>query len=183
LTPVESNSDESKIWLSRIKVLVTRCRKPYYLHSLSLIYRKFASTEFETMRVNCITDIQYNLRDYRLSWLPLTSLTLPHCCACPKPRPGFPMSCVMHDLFCVQGVKLRCDCSFYWWLVELSVHHLICLYPLILTTALRTLELTVFFWLGCCPPTYTFIDPGNTKQWWIQNVLLSMIDQTIFPRY
>ena len=30
LTPVESNSDESKFRLSRIKVLVTRCRKPYY---------------------------------------------------------------------------------------------------------------------------------------------------------
>jgi hypothetical protein len=38
LTPVESNSDESKFWLSRIKVLVRRCRKPYYLHSLSQIY-------------------------------------------------------------------------------------------------------------------------------------------------
>ena len=38
LTPVESNSDESKFWLSRIKVLVPRCRKPYYLHSLSQIY-------------------------------------------------------------------------------------------------------------------------------------------------
>ena len=38
LTPVESNSDESKFRLSRIKVLVPRCRKPYYLHSLSLIY-------------------------------------------------------------------------------------------------------------------------------------------------
>jgi hypothetical protein len=39
LTPVESNSDESKFWLSRIKVLVPRCRKPYYLHSLSRIYQ------------------------------------------------------------------------------------------------------------------------------------------------
>ena len=38
LTPVESNSDESKFRLSRIKVLVPRCRKPYYLHSLSRIY-------------------------------------------------------------------------------------------------------------------------------------------------
>jgi hypothetical protein len=38
LTPVELNSDESKFWLSRIKVLVPRCRKPYYLHSLSRIY-------------------------------------------------------------------------------------------------------------------------------------------------
>ena len=38
LTPVESNSDESKFWLSRIKVLVPRCRKPYYLHSSSQIY-------------------------------------------------------------------------------------------------------------------------------------------------
>ena len=33
LTPVES-----KFRLSRIKVLVLRCRKPYYLHSLSRIY-------------------------------------------------------------------------------------------------------------------------------------------------
>jgi hypothetical protein len=38
LTPVESNSDESKFRLSRIKVLVPRCRKPHYLHSLSQIY-------------------------------------------------------------------------------------------------------------------------------------------------
>ena len=38
LTPVESNSNESKFRLSRIKVLVPRCRKPYYLHSLSRIY-------------------------------------------------------------------------------------------------------------------------------------------------
>ena len=38
LTPVVSNSDESKFRLSRIKVLVPRCRKPYYLHSLSQIY-------------------------------------------------------------------------------------------------------------------------------------------------
>jgi hypothetical protein len=38
LTPVESNSDESKFRLSRIKVLVPRCRKPYYLHLLSQIY-------------------------------------------------------------------------------------------------------------------------------------------------
>ena len=35
---VESNSDESKFRLSRIKVLVPRCRTPYYLHSLSRIY-------------------------------------------------------------------------------------------------------------------------------------------------
>jgi hypothetical protein len=38
LTPVESNSDESKFRFSRIKVLILRCRKPYYLHSLSQIY-------------------------------------------------------------------------------------------------------------------------------------------------
>jgi hypothetical protein len=37
LTSVESNSDESKFRLSRMKVLVPRCRKPY-LHSLSQIY-------------------------------------------------------------------------------------------------------------------------------------------------
>ena len=38
LTPVESNSDESNFRMSRIKVLVPKCRKPYYLHSLSQIY-------------------------------------------------------------------------------------------------------------------------------------------------
>ena len=38
LTPVESNSDESKFRLSRIKCLVPKYRKPYYLHSLSRIY-------------------------------------------------------------------------------------------------------------------------------------------------
>jgi hypothetical protein len=38
LTPVESNSDELKFRLSRIKVLVPRCKKPYYLHSLSRNY-------------------------------------------------------------------------------------------------------------------------------------------------
>jgi hypothetical protein len=38
LSPVESNSDESKFRLSRIKVLVPRCRKPYYLDLLSQIY-------------------------------------------------------------------------------------------------------------------------------------------------
>ena len=38
LTPVESNSDESKFQLSRIKVLVPRCRKPYYFHSICQIY-------------------------------------------------------------------------------------------------------------------------------------------------
>jgi hypothetical protein len=38
LTPVESNSDKSKFRLSRIKVLIPRYKKPYYLHSLSRIY-------------------------------------------------------------------------------------------------------------------------------------------------
>ena len=38
MTPVESNSDELKFRLSLIKVLVPRCRKLYYLHSLSRIY-------------------------------------------------------------------------------------------------------------------------------------------------
>jgi hypothetical protein len=32
------NRYESKFQLSQIKVLVLRCRKPYYLHSLSQIY-------------------------------------------------------------------------------------------------------------------------------------------------
>jgi hypothetical protein len=61
LTPVESNSDESKFRLSQIKVLVPRCRKPYYLHSLS--------------QIMCITlglksDHRWNIRSLNLTFLP-----------------------------------------------------------------------------------------------------------------
>ena len=64
-TPVESNSDESKFRLSQIKVLVPRCRKPYYLHSLSRI----------TCQNMCITlglksDHRWNIQSLTLTFLP-----------------------------------------------------------------------------------------------------------------
>jgi len=31
--------------------------------------------------------------------IPLTGLTLPHSCACPKPGTGFPMSCIVVSFF------------------------------------------------------------------------------------
>jgi hypothetical protein len=40
-------------------------------------------------------------------------LTLPHCCACPKPGPAFPTSYVMVFLCLVSSVKMRGDFSFY----------------------------------------------------------------------
>jgi len=44
----------------------------------------------------------------------LTGLTLPYCCACPKPEPVLSMSYIV-VFFCVPWVKVRDDCSFYWY--------------------------------------------------------------------
>jgi hypothetical protein len=81
LTPVESNSDELKFQLSR-KVLVPRCRKPYYLHSLSRIYLSkhvyylgikigsqvkhpnFNSSEFDSTGVKLYIFIHNEVRDF-----------------------------------------------------------------------------------------------------------------------
>ena len=52
--------------------------------------------------------------------IPLTDLTLPQFCACPKPGPEFPMSYVM-VLFCVQWLEVRGDSSFCWLFVCLFV--------------------------------------------------------------
>jgi len=45
--------------------------------------------------------------------IPLTGLTLPHFCACPKSGPEFPTSYVM-VCFYVQWFDARGDCSFCW---------------------------------------------------------------------
>ena len=75
-TPVESNSDESKFRLSQIKVLVPRCRKPYYLHSLSRNYLskhvyylgitigshvKHLVIDFDILTSGCFTCLFHNL--------------------------------------------------------------------------------------------------------------------------
>jgi hypothetical protein len=61
--------------------------------------------------------------------IPLTDLTLPYFCACPKPRLGFPMSYVV--FFCVRWLE-RCKVIvrfiWYWWnwwpsLFKLSFHN------------------------------------------------------------
>jgi hypothetical protein len=82
MTPVELNSDESKFRLSRIKVLIPRCRRPYYLHSLSRIYlskhvyylglksdhrwnfRNFDSSEFNSTGVKLYIFIHNEVRDF-----------------------------------------------------------------------------------------------------------------------
>ena len=61
LTPVESNSDESKFLLSRIKVLVPRCRKPYYLHSLSQIY---LSKHVYYLRIKIGSQVKHPIIDF-----------------------------------------------------------------------------------------------------------------------
>jgi len=45
--------------------------------------------------------------------IPVTSLTLPHFCACFKSILGFPSFC--RGSICVQWVKMRDDYSFYWY--------------------------------------------------------------------
>jgi len=58
----------------------------------------------------------------------LTSLTLPHLCACSKTGPRFPTSNVIVN-FCVLFIKVRGGCSFcwYWWncCPSISFHFLI----------------------------------------------------------
>ena len=65
LTPVESNSDESKFRLSRIKVLVPRCRKPYYWHSISQIYQS-KHVYYLVLKL----DHRWNIRSLTLTFLP-----------------------------------------------------------------------------------------------------------------
>ena len=43
--------------------------------------------------------------------IPLTSLSMPHFCVCPKSGPGFPTSYVM-VFVCAQLAKMRDSCSF-----------------------------------------------------------------------
>jgi hypothetical protein len=42
-----------------------------------------------------ISTMYYHWRFNYQEGIPLTNLTQPHCCACPKPEPEFPMLCVM----------------------------------------------------------------------------------------
>ena len=65
----------------------------------------------------CLTPLSEKKGNRLWSDIPLTSLTLPHVCACPKPRTGFRMSCYVFGFICVQWVKVRGNCSFcwYWW--------------------------------------------------------------------
>ena len=68
LTPVESNSDESKFRLSRIKVLVPRCRKPYNLHLLSQIY--LSKHVYYLTSLGLKSDHRWNIRSLTLTFLP-----------------------------------------------------------------------------------------------------------------
>lgn len=45
----------------------------------------------------------------------LTSLTPPHCCTCPKPRPGFSSVCVLVDVV-FNCLRWRAVCSFCLYL-------------------------------------------------------------------
>jgi hypothetical protein len=71
LTPVESNSDMSKFRLSRIKVLVPRCRKPYYLHSWLKSLRKKINTRVSVHYYkfpNCIKASLFSCHILLLVW-------------------------------------------------------------------------------------------------------------------
>ena len=51
--------------------------------------------------------------------IPLTGLTLPNFCACPKPGPGFPL--IWPGLFYVQWVEMRDACLFCWYRWTITV--------------------------------------------------------------
>ena len=72
--------------------------------------------------------VRFSYQERRVE-IPLSSLTLLHFCACPKPGSGFLMSC--HGLFCVQWFEVKVDCLFCWYLwncwwslFKLSFHNL-----------------------------------------------------------
>jgi hypothetical protein len=60
--------------------------------------------------------------------IPLTSLTLPHCCVCPKSGPGFTMSyVVVFSMFNELEMRGAYSSYWYWWnnissLSEFSFH-------------------------------------------------------------
>jgi hypothetical protein len=54
------------------------------------------------MLQNMNTSQQFQLKSFL--YIPLTSLTLPHLCACLKPEPGFPMLFLMSFLY-VNGLR------------------------------------------------------------------------------
>ena len=73
--------------------------------------------------------------------IPLTSLTPPHFCACPKTGPRFPMSHVVVSLCSVSSDKMRRDYLFCWYSGGMDDHlHLnflfmiaVCLFVKLLT--------------------------------------------------
>ena len=58
-----------------------------------------------------------NYQEWRVR-IPLSGLTPPHFCSCPKLEHGFPMSYIV-ILFHVQWVEVRAGCLFFYILVEL----------------------------------------------------------------
>jgi len=50
-----------------------------------------------------------------MSGIPLTGLTLPHVCACPRPGSGFQTSYVVIFLCSVSSAKMRGSLCWYWW--------------------------------------------------------------------
>jgi hypothetical protein len=92
LTPVES-----KFRLSRIKVLVPRCRKPYYLHSLSQIY---LSKHVYYLRIKIGSQVNVNeyVYPFCLCFLPVAlSLNFTH---------HYVFFFVQYCLFTINGVFL-----------------------------------------------------------------------------
>ena len=73
----------------------------------AVCYRSFCHaywgcTKHECM--GCIGKFKGKIKYYRVAFT-LNSLILPCFCACPKPRPGFPMSYVMVFLFVFNGLR------------------------------------------------------------------------------
>jgi hypothetical protein len=127
-------------------ILFEMCRFVLFLFQTSLI--QMYEPTVNMYNINTIGNIivwrhhsvkvLYHLFSFVLHWragyqegrvkIPLTCLTPPHFCVCPKPGIDFQRH-IFFNFFYVQWVEMRGDCSFcwYWWpsLFKLSFHNLL----------------------------------------------------------
>ena len=97
--------------MPRCQDFASFCRKPERLLAPFSAYSKKKILLFNILMkpLKSVFDTEFSEKVILVYLL----LTLPHCCACPKPGPAFPTSYVMVFLCLVSSVKMRGDCSFY----------------------------------------------------------------------
>jgi hypothetical protein len=95
----------------------------------------------------CICLLQLEIQLSREIWVPLTCLTLPHCCVCPKPGAAFPHCCLSQARTCIS--KRHMSWSFFcvqWFEArdKLSLHKFLLLQWLCKQTSCFFLSMTCY---------------------------------------